>query len=98
MGKKLLFSTQIFKNNILDKITFYIWQYRDTVVFLSYRENLIPAHAYSQNIRFIHAGAMPEHRITTPRTGNNCTSYCNSRFSNIDGDKEQNLWNAALKM
>ncbi len=50
----------------------------------------------AQNIRFIRAVAVPEHRITIPRTEDNSASYCNSRFSNIDGDKEQNLRTAAL--
>ncbi len=47
-----------------------------------------------QNIRFIRAGAVPEYN---PRKLDNSASYCNSRFSNIDGDKEQNLRTAALK-
>ncbi len=47
-----------------------------------------------QNIRLIRAGAVPTHN---PRKRDNSASYCNSRFSNIDGDKEQNLRTADLR-
>ncbi len=50
-----------------------------------------------QNIRFIRAGAVPEHRITTPRTKDISAINCNSRFSNIDGDKEVKVTDCRFK-
>ncbi len=48
-----------------------------------------------QNIRFIRAGAVPEHN---PRKEKYSSSSCNSRFSNRDGDKEANLTECSFKI
>ncbi len=47
-----------------------------------------------QNIRFIRAGAVPEHN---PRKEDNSASCCNSRFSNRDGDKEAKPTDCSFK-
>ncbi len=52
----------------------------------------------NNNIRFIRAGAVSEHRVTTTRKEDNSARNCNSRFSNIEGDKEVKVTACSFKL
>jgi len=69
-----------------------------------YNENSYLGHIFQDvgnnlwHLKTLDSSTLEPCRLTTPRTEDNSASYCNCRFSNIDGDKEQNLRTAALNI